>query len=91
MMPLTDRPKPTGLIRLWRAFGVGLAAFHAVIQERRTFLPQGWTKFYEFSYGDLRAGTYVVDAACSGSGSGRGRHKAAAPPGHPSESSPPAC
>lgn len=37
-----------------------LACFHAVIQERRTFIPQGWTKFYEFSYGDLRAGTFVV-------------------------------
>lgn len=37
-----------------------LACFHAVIQERRTFIPQGWTKFYEFSYGDLRAGTFVI-------------------------------
>jgi len=41
-----------------------LACFHAIIQERRTFIPQGWTKFYEFSYGDLRAGTYVMEAAC---------------------------
>jgi dynein heavy chain 2 len=39
-----------------------LACFHAVMQERRTFIPQGWTKFYEFSYGDLKAGTYVVEA-----------------------------
>lgn len=38
-----------------------LACFHAIMQERRTFIPQGWTKFYEFSYGDLRAGTYVVE------------------------------
>jgi dynein heavy chain 2 len=37
-----------------------LACFHAVVQERRTFIPQGWTKFYEFSYGDLKAGTFVM-------------------------------
>ena len=40
-----------------------LACFHAVMQERRTYIPQGWTKFYEFSYGDLKAGTFVVEAA----------------------------
>ena len=39
-----------------------LTCFHAVIQERRTYLPQGWTKFYEFSYGDMKAGTYVMEA-----------------------------
>lgn len=39
-----------------------LACFHAVMQERRTYIPQGWTKFYEFSYGDLKAGTYVMEA-----------------------------
>jgi len=40
-----------------------LACFHSVMQERRTYIPQGWTKFYEFSYGDLKAGTYMVEAA----------------------------
>jgi dynein heavy chain 2 len=39
-----------------------LACFHAVIQERRNYIPQGWNKFYEFSYGDLRAGTFLMDA-----------------------------
>ena len=39
-----------------------LACFHSIIQERRTFLPQGWTKFYEFSFGDMRAGTFIIDA-----------------------------
>lgn len=38
-----------------------LASFHAVLQERRNYIPQGWTKFYEFSYGDLRAGNYVIE------------------------------
>jgi dynein heavy chain 2 len=42
-----------------------LSVFHAVIQERRTFIPQGWTKFYEFSYGDIRAGTFMMEAMAS--------------------------
>ncbi|KAH8074196.1 dynein light chain binding protein [Aureococcus anophagefferens] len=32
--------------------------FHAILQERRTYIPQGWTKSYEFSVGDLRAGAF---------------------------------
>lgn len=47
-----------------------LAWFNAILQERRTFIPQGWTKFYEFSYGDLKAGetilSEVIDAAKGG-------------------------
>jgi len=39
-----------------------LAWFHAILQERRTYIPQGWTKSYEFSVGDLRAGAFVMDA-----------------------------
>ena len=38
-----------------------LACFHAVVQERRTYIPQGWSKFYEFSYGDMKAGTFVME------------------------------
>ncbi|XP_041357041.1 cytoplasmic dynein 2 heavy chain 1-like isoform X2 [Gigantopelta aegis] len=45
-----------------------LAWFHAVVQERRTYIPQGWTKFYEFSLGDLRAGASIIDRLCQGSG-----------------------
>jgi hypothetical protein len=37
-----------------------LAWFHAVVQERRTFIPQGWAKFYEFSDADLRAAAEVI-------------------------------
>ena len=43
-----------------------LAWFHAVAQERRNFIPQGWTKFYEFSLGDLRAGADICDRLCAG-------------------------
>ena len=39
-----------------------LAWFHAVVQERRTYLPQGWSKAYEFSVGDLRAGAMVLES-----------------------------
>jgi dynein heavy chain 2 len=31
------------------------AHFHAIMQERRTYIPQGWTKFYEFSQSDLQS------------------------------------
>eukprot|EP00727_Mastigamoeba_balamuthi_P008574 m51a1_g4339 putative cytoplasmic dynein 2 heavy chain 1 isoform x1 (4695) ;mRNA; f:164362-180818 len=38
-----------------------LAWFHSVIQERRKYIPQSWTKFYEFNEADLRAATDVID------------------------------
>ena len=38
-----------------------LAWFHAIVQERRVFIPQGWCKFYEFSDSDLRAGLEVLN------------------------------
>lgn len=38
-----------------------LAFFHAVVQERRTYIAQGWSKFYEFNESDLRAGADVLD------------------------------
>ncbi|OWZ22446.1 Dynein heavy chain [Phytophthora megakarya] len=49
-----------------------LAFFHALLQERRTYIPQGWTKFYEFSFGDFRAGSNVMELACQTSGGGSG-------------------
>ena len=45
-----------------------LAWFHAVVQERRCYIPQGWSKFYEFSFADLRAAASVVDRLCKDSG-----------------------
>ncbi|EMP37963.1 Cytoplasmic dynein 2 heavy chain 1 [Chelonia mydas] len=44
-----------------------LAWFHAACQERRNYIPQGWTKFYEFSLSDLRAGYDVIDGLFDGS------------------------
>jgi len=48
-----------------------LAWLNAVVQERRTFVPQGWTKAYEFSFGDLRAGVNVLDVQLARAGGDR--------------------
>ncbi|EFC42807.1 cytoplasmic dynein [Naegleria gruberi] len=40
-----------------------LAWFHSVVQERRTYIPQGWSKFYEFSSSDFRAASDIIGAA----------------------------
>ncbi|KAK0416096.1 hypothetical protein QR680_012296 [Steinernema hermaphroditum] len=41
-----------------------LAWLNALLQERRTFVPQGFSKFYEFSSGDVRAARHVIDEWC---------------------------
>jgi dynein heavy chain 2, cytosolic len=41
-----------------------LAWFHAIIQERRLFIPHGWTKFYEFTTADLRSAVHVISRVC---------------------------
>ncbi|OHT02067.1 Dynein heavy chain family protein [Tritrichomonas foetus] len=40
-----------------------VAYFHSIIQERRIFIPQGWTKFYEFSSADLNCAMEVISRA----------------------------
>ena len=42
-----------------------LAWLHAVVQERRCYIPQGWSQFYEFSMADLRVGANLVDRLSS--------------------------
>ena len=32
------------------------------------FVLQGWTKFYEFAFGDLRAGADIIDRLCTAAG-----------------------
>ena len=43
-----------------------LAWFNAIVQERRTYGVQGWTKFYEFSFADLRCASDILEIACKG-------------------------
>lgn len=43
-----------------------LAWFHAIVQERRNYIPQGWRKFYEFSFSDLRSGVDVITLGTKG-------------------------
>jgi len=38
-----------------------LAHFHACLQERRTYIPQGWSKFYEFSLSDFKSGQLILE------------------------------
>ncbi|KAH7968364.1 hypothetical protein HPB52_007976 [Rhipicephalus sanguineus] len=45
-----------------------LAWLHAILQERLSYVPQGWTKRYEFSEADLRAGADAVRRLCGRSG-----------------------
>ncbi|KAA8593993.1 hypothetical protein FQN60_004827, partial [Etheostoma spectabile] len=37
-----------------------------ISKERRNYIPQGWTKFYEFSMSDLRAGFEIIDRLFEG-------------------------
>uniref|UniRef100_A0AC35UGI5 Dynein heavy chain n=1 Tax=Rhabditophanes sp. KR3021 TaxID=114890 RepID=A0AC35UGI5_9BILA len=46
-------------IRLQSYFIV--AFLHAMLQERRTYIPQAWSSFYEFSNGDLRASKLITE------------------------------
>jgi len=38
-----------------------LAWFHAVIQERRNYVPQGWLKKHEFNESDLKAALDILE------------------------------
>ena len=42
-----------------------LAWLHAIVQERRCYIPQGWSQFYEFSMADLRVGANLIDRLSS--------------------------
>jgi len=48
------------------------AHFHAIVQERRTYIPQGWTKFYEFSQSDLQSACETVSLLVTAAGNTQG-------------------
>lgn len=37
-----------------------VAAFHAIVQERRNYIPQGWTKMYEITAADLTSASNII-------------------------------
>ncbi|XP_058460067.1 cytoplasmic dynein 2 heavy chain 1 [Malaya genurostris] len=39
---------------------VGLFMLHSVVQERRAYVPQGWTKWYDFCDSDLRTAMQLI-------------------------------
>ncbi|XP_062711545.1 cytoplasmic dynein 2 heavy chain 1 [Aedes albopictus] len=39
---------------------VGLFMLHSIIQERRSYIPQGWSKWYDFSDSDLRTAMQLI-------------------------------
>ncbi|VDO99966.1 unnamed protein product [Soboliphyme baturini] len=45
----------------WARGLFALSWFHAVCQERRSYIPQGWNCFYEFTYSDFRVALDVMD------------------------------
>ena len=51
---------------------ITLAWLHALLQERRKYIPQAWTKFYEFNEADLRAGAEMLDRIVGGRASQTG-------------------
>jgi len=62
---------PSGVNPEYMQMLFSLAWLHAIIQERRTYIPQGWTKFYEFSYGDLRAAEGILKELLDGAKGGK--------------------
>uniref|UniRef100_A0A182QV28 Cytoplasmic dynein 2 heavy chain 1 n=1 Tax=Anopheles farauti TaxID=69004 RepID=A0A182QV28_9DIPT len=49
---------------------VGLFLLHSIVQERRSYIPQGWSKRYDFSDADLRTAMDMIQyVESSGTGS----------------------
>ncbi|CAD0198891.1 unnamed protein product [Chrysodeixis includens] len=49
-----------------------LALFHAVVQERRAYVPEGWSQFYEWEWGDAEASARLIRSAGGGGSAGVG-------------------
>ncbi|XP_061706791.1 cytoplasmic dynein 2 heavy chain 1 [Cydia pomonella] len=51
----------SGDVRVVRAHAC-LALLHAIVQERRAYIPQGWSRWYAWEWGEVRASTLVLRA-----------------------------
>ena len=58
---------PSGGPQLLRAQFV-LAWLHALLQERRSYIPEGWLKFYEFNANDLRVAQLTLEKQARANG-----------------------
>ena len=41
---------------------ISLSYLHGVLQERRAFIPVGWSQFFEFTQADLNAATQIIES-----------------------------
>lgn len=55
---LLEKKRDAKLLKIY----ISLFIFNAVVQERKSFVPQGWTKPYEFSDADLKAAIDIIGA-----------------------------
>ncbi|CUG86359.1 dynein heavy chain, putative, partial [Bodo saltans] len=46
----------------------GLAWFHALVQERRTYIPQGWVKHYDFTQADMKSAADIIKVMVDSNG-----------------------
>lgn len=54
--PMIEKKKEAKLVKLL----IALFMFNAVLQERRSYIPQGWSTWYEFSDSDLKAAIDII-------------------------------
>lgn len=54
--PVIAKKKDAKLVKLY----IALFLFNAVLQERRSYIPQGWSAWYEFSDSDLKAAMDII-------------------------------
>lgn len=56
-MPMLSKKKDSKQLRLY----VILFMLNAILQERRVYIPQGWSKWYDFSDSDLRTAISMME------------------------------
>lgn len=54
--PLVSQKREPKIMKLY----VNMFILNSVLQERRTYIPQGWSKWYDFSESDLRTAMSII-------------------------------